>query len=137
MCWRSIYNTYLFPQPLPDLISLFNFLQTCAMARSTSMTNITSNLVNRAVAGNKLRIDIHQYYGHRLHLVWPGGVKEAALERLFLWSPECDVLRTELQKTLSEGVCGCVFDTYTPGVPLCTKRTPERKYVRWLLRDLQ
>jgi hypothetical protein len=92
-------------------------------------TNITTNLLTRCVVGSKLSIAIHQHYGKRLHLVWlgTGGIQEAALERLFLWFTELDNLCTGVQKSLPEGVCGCVFDAYCPlpkGVALCVKRTP-------------
>jgi hypothetical protein len=111
--------------------------------RRRPSTNITSNLVTRTVAGHKLNIANHQHYGHRLHLVWPVGigvVNEAALEKVFIWSPDLDEFCIELQQSFQEGVCGCVFDPNTPlprGMPLCDKLKPDEEceHTRSLVRD--
>jgi len=96
----------------------------------SNSSSIVSRLISRSITEQSLKINVHQHFGLKLHLVWRthryDDSPERCKERCFLIYEELETFCKELKYGARVGLCDCVFigvHWFLKGkVDICLKR---------------
>ena len=81
---------------------------------SASDSNIVTRLASRSITGHELPIQVHQHYGHELHIILHpdnfNDSKETCIRRAFRTYHTTQDEYLQLQKSALQRICSCIYD---------------------------